>query len=465
MKNKLLLFLCSIAFSFYGQVAGVDTLWKSGPISKRINLVIMGDGYTSAEMTQFLTDANSIYNYMFNTSPFNNYKNYFNVFAIKCQSPNSGVTHPGTATDVTEPASPVMFVGNLFNTRFDNYNIHRLIYSMNSTAVYNILSTHFPNYDQVIILGNSTEYGGAGGSFAVSSVHPSSKEIVMHELGHSFAGLADEYWAGASYAAEKPNMTADNNPSTIKWNPWYGLNGIGAYPYGTASPDNSWFRPHQNCKMRYLNQPFCSVCKEAIIERIHEMISPIEDYSPAISSVVSITSSNSQTFKTTLIQPNPNTLKRDWEINSVKVASNVDSLQVNASLLNFGMNTVTFNVIDTNYLTKDLYHAAFHIFSVVWNVNSNAVGIKEIIPQLEFSVFPNPVSDKLNLKYNLLQDARIGYTITDINGKVVINNKQFRQAKGDYLAQINLADWTNGTYILSIHINEQTISNQFVILK
>ncbi|MCP2937351.1 M64 family metallopeptidase, partial [Salmonella enterica subsp. enterica serovar Typhimurium] len=84
--------------------------------------------------------------------------NYFNVFAIKCVSTQSGVTHPGTATDVAEPASPVMTVTNMFDTQFDNFNIHRLIYSNDQAAVYSVLGNYFPAYDQVVILGNSTEY-------------------------------------------------------------------------------------------------------------------------------------------------------------------------------------------------------------------------------------------------------------------------------------------------------------------
>lgn len=445
-------------------VLGVDTLLKSGPIDKRINLVIIGDGYTSSEISMFIADATTTYSYLLNEPPFNAYKNYFNVFAIKCASPQSGVTHPGTATDVVEPQSPTMTVNNNFNTRFDNYGIHRLIASMNGAAVYNVLVNYFPNYDQVIILGNSVEYGGSGGSFAVSSVHPSSNEIVVHEIGHSFAGLADEYWAGPTYAAEKPNLTANSNTSTIKWAQWLGLNAVGVYPHGTSAPESGWFRPHQNCKMRYLNSPFCSVCKQTIVEKIHSLTSPIDDYMPDNSAPLTI-ASNVQWFKTWLINPNPNTLRRRWVLNSGNVASNIDSLWLTGTMLNQGINTLQFTATDTTVQSKDINHAANHSYSVVWTINYTSVGIQEIKTEMEYAMYPNPATEQANLEYTLKTDAEVSLSVTDLNGKVLISGKAFKELPGEYKKQIDVKQLAAGNYFLSITINGKTINNKFVITK
>src|SRR5262245_10292575 len=103
MKNKILILLCFLSLNGFSQtILGVDTFIKSGPLSKRINLVFMGDGFTSNQMLQFVSNASSLTNYLFNSVPFSNYKNYFNVFFIKTPSPQSGVSHAGTATDVNE---------------------------------------------------------------------------------------------------------------------------------------------------------------------------------------------------------------------------------------------------------------------------------------------------------------------------------------------------------------------------
>ena len=459
MKIKIALILSFVCAGLFGQtVIGVDTLLKTGPISKRINLVIMGDGYTSAQIPQFLTNANSIYTYLLSTPPFNNYQNYFNVFAIKCASPQSGVTHPGTATDVTEPASPVMTVTNYFDTQFDNYNIHRLIYSNDASTVYSVLAANFPAYDQVVILGNSTEYGGAGGAYAVSSIHSSSKEIVAHEMGHSFAGLADEYWAGISYAAEKPNMTANSNTTTVKWAPWLGINSTGVYAHGTASPENGWFRPHQNCKMRYLNSPFCSVCQQAIIEKIHSLTNPIDSYSPGNTGTVV-----AQWFKTTLVKPNPNTLKRTWTLNSTVILNNIDSVLINSSALVSGNNSLTFSAIDTTNLSKDPTHASLHSFSVVWTVNKSVTGINEIKPQMEYSIYPNPATDVVNIKYNVLEASQISMSITDVSGKTIKDISNTRESVGEHVKEVTVSELTPGIYFLTININGQNSNHKFVI--
>lgn len=467
MRTKILFFLSVLVFTIHAQttVLGVDTIWKSGPINKRINLVIMGDGYTSSEMALFSTDVTNIFNYMFTTPPFSYYKNYFNVFAIKCASPQSGVTHPGTATDVTEPASPIYFINNSFDTRFDNFNTHRLIYSNNSAAIYNVTAGYFPNYDQLVILGNSPEYGGAGGAYAVSSTNSNSREIVMHELGHSFAGLADEYWAGPSYATEKPNMTADNNPGTVKWTQWMGINSIGTYPYTSTSPGNAWFRPHQNCKMRFLNSPFCSVCKETIIEKIHDLTNPIDSYKPT---ATTITYSNSAGpwYKIKSVKPEPNTLQIQWDIDGTVLGTNVDSVQVLEGMLHNGTNYLTVNVIDTTTVSKSIDpHMISHNYRVIWGINYSNVGITEIVPQIEYHVFPNPTSNVVSVKYNLLKDAEIGFSVVDINGKTVMEIKSKTQQQGEHQSEINISSLPSGNYFLSIHLNNQNLNNKFVILK
>ena len=88
--------------------------------------------------------------------------------------------------------------------------------------------------------------------------------MMLHELGHTTAKLSDEYFAGASYAAEMPNMTAESDPAKVRWSRFIGKNEVGVYEYDNGG--NGWYRPHQNCKMRFLGKQyaFCEVCKEQI---------------------------------------------------------------------------------------------------------------------------------------------------------------------------------------------------------
>lgn len=462
MKNKITLLLSLFCFVAVGQsVVGVDTLIKSGPINKRINLVILGDGYSSTQTAQQVTDASTVSNYLLNTAPFSFYKNYFNVYVVKCVSTQSGVTHPGTATDVTEPASPVTAVSNYFNTRFDNGNIHRLMYPNNSSAIYSVLGTWFPAYNQIVVLGNSTVYGGAGGAFASASMNASSPEILAHEIGHSFANLADEYWYTGG---ESPNRTANSNTTTVKWSQWVGISTVSVYPYGTTTPASLWFRPHQNCKMQYLGQPFCPVCSQTIIERIHTLTNPIDAYSPSNASTVNLTT-GTQWFKTTLIKPNPYTLKRKWELNTATISNNTDSILLNSGSLLPGANSLKVTVIDTTALTKDINHPTLHSYSVIWNINYSPTGIVEVSPQMEYSIYPNPASNVINLKYNLLEASDIAISISDVSGKKIIDKNLGKQFPGEYKNEIDISDLSSGNYFLNIQINNKPNNNQFVVYK
>ena len=354
------------------QVFLVDTIIYNGSPDKFINMVFMGDGFQEAELSDYKTKVQNLSNYLFSLSPFSEYRNYFNVFSIRVPSAQSGANHPGTASD--EGASggqPVVSVTTYFNSTFDVSSIHRLLVPQNFSAINSVLMNNFPLYDQKIVLVNSPYYGGSGGSTATSSVNSSSYEILVHELGHSFANLADEYWAGDFYAAEKANMTANGNPATVKWKNWVGTNGVSVYAYGTSGTPANWYRPHPSCKMQFLNSPFCSVCKEAIIETIHQMLSPVDNYQPSNQNISSDCTQPIK-FKLSLIKPIPNTLKVTWKINGNPIVTNIDSVIITPGLLNAGMNTLSVEVLDTTWLTRADLHPVNHTYTLNWNINNSS---------------------------------------------------------------------------------------------
>ncbi|BAP33613.1 von Willebrand factor [Chryseobacterium sp. StRB126] len=300
---KKVLFSLLISSSCFAQVFETVPLLQNGDNNKRVVIAVLGDGFTTSEQAAFTTSATTTtttINYLFTKSPYNQYKNYFNAYAVKVVSTESGVKHPGTATDVIEPVIPVSNPNNYLGSSFD-FGVHRCMYSNTTNKVGQVLAANIPDYDITYILGNSTEYGGCGGTYAFVSLAAASNEIVVHELGHSFGELADEYWFAGSL--ESPNKTQNSNPATIKWKNWIGINGIGINPY-TESP--TWFRPHENCEMRFLDREFCSVCKETIIEKIHSLVSPVDSFTPANTS--SVNASADVTFTVNEILPVPNTL-------------------------------------------------------------------------------------------------------------------------------------------------------------
>lgn len=460
---KFFLFLIISFFSFYtisAQVFDVEAINVSGDNDKRINLVIMGDGYQTTEFTKFITDATNFTNEMFSQSPFVEYANYFNIYAIKVPSNQSGADHPATATDVTEPVFAEADVDTYFNTSFDTIDIHRLLYTYNSSIIYNTLANHLPEYDQPILLVNSSEYGGAGGAYAVSSTGSSANEITIHELGHSLFNLRDEYYAGDQFAREGINMTQETNTSLVRWKNWLNTNGVGIYPYANSGTAATWYRPHENCKMRFLNKPFCSVCKEAIIEKIHSLISPIDAYTP-----ISNTLDNSSfpiNFALSLIKPIPNTLESEWTLNASNFRSNVDDITIQESDLISGMNTLTVVVTDaTSFLRVD-NHDSFHAYTVTWTIDNTTLGIEAIISEtntLNISMFPNPTNDFVNFKLESEKATNLKLEIISLDGKKI----RTEPLSNFETYQLDISTLNSGIYITNFYSNNVLIASKKLV--
>ncbi|WP_179319231.1 T9SS type A sorting domain-containing protein [Winogradskyella helgolandensis] len=458
--KKILLLLC-FALNFqlvFSQTFDVLTIKNSGDDEKRINLVILSEGYQASEMDQFETDATNFMNDMFTQEPFSNYENYFNVYIINVPSNESGATHPGTAPDEPTPIVPTITVDNYFGTAYDSYNVHRLLYTENTALISTVLANNFPLYDQALILVNSPYYGGSGGMFPITSTGEDANEIAIHELGHSFVDLKDEYYPGDILAAEAINMTQETDPTLVRWKNWVGTNNVGIFPYATSGTASTWNRPHQTCKMRYLGYDFCSVCKEGIIERIHDLISPIDSYSPT---EVTITEpSFPLDFQLNTIQTLPvNTLESTWTLNSTAIATNEDTVTIEESDLTTGTNTLTVVVSDATTLIDVDNHDTIHVSTVTWTID-NTLGIQDVIENnFSLTMFPNPANTNLNIALeNVLNDV-ISVDIVSLDGKRVksatLNNNQN--------ITLDISKLSNGLYITNFYANGVLIASKKLI--
>ena len=254
--------LVIILFSLQSQaqLMPMEIIHYGGSPNEVTNMVIVGDGYTLAEQNKFLNDARRATAGMLDQMPWRNYRNGINVYAIKVVSNVSGAA-----------MNPNNLIDNYFGSSFWSHNIERLLVAWRGEKVWSVLFSNTPFYDIGVIVVNDSKYGGGGGTFAVFSTHSSATEIMIHELGHSFGKLADEYWAGPQHAWERHNITQDTNPATNKWRSFLNRNGIGIYPHA-ESP--TWHRPHQNCKMRFLGRNFCDVCSHHLEERLKFLSTP-----------------------------------------------------------------------------------------------------------------------------------------------------------------------------------------------
>ncbi|MCF7569036.1 M64 family metallo-endopeptidase [Sabulilitoribacter arenilitoris] len=442
---------------FNAQTFDLEVIKQSGDDDKRINLVILSDGYQASEFSKLITDAASFSTEMFTQSPFKEYTNYFNVYIIKVPSNESGTDHPATATDVTEPVFPAATKDTYFNTSFDTSGFHRLLYTYSSSLVYNVLANNFPEYDQPIILVNSSEYGGAGGPYAVSSTGASANEIVIHELGHSLFNLRDEYYPGDGRLFEAINATQETNPTLVKWKNWMGIDAIDIYPYGTSGEAATWNRPHQSCKMRYLGVDFCAVCTEGIVEKIHSLVPPIDSYLP-ISNAVTATVYPID-FQLNLIKPIPNTLKSTWTLNASNFANDVDDISIIDTDLNIGTNNLDVVVHDDSPFLKVDNHNSVHVYTVSWTITKSALGIDEIISEendFNISLFPNPSNNILSIKVESENAVNLKVDILSLDGKQVKSTKISNYESNE----IHISRLSNGVYLANIYSNNMLLTSK-----
>jgi hypothetical protein len=304
----------------------VIAILDNGDPAQKVDLLILGDGYTAAEHDEFVAKARELADVLFETSPFKERKGDFNVWALAPAAAESGISRPSTRTYRDSPVGAT----------YDAFRSERYILTFDNKAMRRIASS--TPYDFVEILTNTEIYGG-GGIYGLFSTAAADSEwapyLFVHEFGHHFAGLADEYYT-SSVAYEtpaaivepyEPNVTALLDPENLKWKhlvgpitpiptPWpkaeyeeHSLayqerrrqlraenapesemnelfrftrdyvenlfaaseyrNAVGAFE-GAYYHDRGYYRSEQNCIMFSRTEEFCLVCRAAIDKVIDE---------------------------------------------------------------------------------------------------------------------------------------------------------------------------------------------------
>ncbi|MGI9107826.1 MAG: IgA Peptidase M64 [Pyrinomonadaceae bacterium] len=189
---------------------------KNGEPSLKVDLLILGDGYTAAEAGKFEQDARRLTKTLFQTSPFKERRKDFNVWAMSPPAAESGISRPSTGVQRDAP----------LGTTYDAFGSERYVLTFDNRAFRRAAA--FAPYDFVEILVNTRTYGGGGIFNLYSTVAADSQwspYVFVHEFGHHFAGLADEYYTSSvAYAPAteriepwEPNVTALLDPKNLKW--------------------------------------------------------------------------------------------------------------------------------------------------------------------------------------------------------------------------------------------------------
>lgn len=308
----------------------VVVIHEGGDPANTVDLLLLGDGYTTTEHDAFIAKARELTDVLFATSPFRERKDEFNVRAIAPSAAQSGVSRPSTGTFRDSP----------IGATYDAFRSERYILTFDNKSMRRIASS--APYDFVEILTNTEVYGG-GGIYGLFSTAAANNEwapyLFVHEFGHHFAGLADEYFTSSvAYSVPdkitepyEPNVTALLDPENLKWKhfvkpdtplptPWpkaayeehsrayqkrrdemraanvgeaemnalfrytkqyvdalfekSGQEGIVGAFEGAKYLAEGYYRSEQNCLMFTRDEAFCAVCAEAIGKVIDEYTTP-----------------------------------------------------------------------------------------------------------------------------------------------------------------------------------------------
>lgn len=288
-------------------MADVISLLNTGDSAKRVDIVIVAEGYTQAERDKFIVDANSFVSTILGTAnarlnaPFSTYQGFFNATALFFASAQSGTDQPNNNVQV-----------NTYFNASQHGSDGRLLYGDGSKVEQEVAKALATNARElVIVLVNTPLYGGAGGSIAWASAgNRLASELALHEIGHSFAGLQDEY-VDAVVAKDFP-LTASgfrnsahvtDSLSRIPWQDWMGyddgeLGVIGTFEGGYYRSTGVW-RATASSKMLYLDTPFNAPEKEAFALKYYQAIGDYLSVSSILPGIYMPVTPNNELFSYT----------------------------------------------------------------------------------------------------------------------------------------------------------------------
>lgn len=240
-----------------------EIIQHSGTSDRCVDLAFLAEGYKENEMDIFIQDVKHCCEALFDHEPFKSMKDRFNVIAVKSASQESGVSIPRNND----------WKQNRFGSHFDTFYSDRYLTSSAILDINNALAG-LP-YEQIIVLGNSTTYGGGGvyNSFTLADAHNElTWPVVVHEFGHTFGGLGDEYFYDEDLMTDTYPLDVEPWEQNIttkvdfksKWEDLYKAGKAELHEGGGYSKKGVW-RPMRDCRMNTnACKEFCPVCQRAL---------------------------------------------------------------------------------------------------------------------------------------------------------------------------------------------------------
>ncbi len=248
-----------------GHVTPYETLNKAADTARCIHVAYVAEGYKAEEMDSFIAHARTATEALFAHEPFKSMRERFNIVAVKSPSTDSGTSEPKNG----------VWKSTALGSHFDTFYSDRYLTTLHLKKLHDVLAG--TPYEHIIILVNTEKYGGGGIYNSYNLSYTKGKyfrPVVVHEFGHSFGGLGDEYEYGESdpmYYPDtepwEPNLTTKHD-FRGKWENLIKEGKAGMYE-GGGYQSKGVFRGAENCRMKTNEEPeFCAVCRQSLIRLI-----------------------------------------------------------------------------------------------------------------------------------------------------------------------------------------------------
>ncbi|MGV7105893.1 M64 family metallopeptidase [Flavobacterium sp. U410] len=462
MKNIIFLFLMLFLSKVNSQVT-LETYYETS--NSQINIYLVSQGYDSAHMSEFNSFVSGFLNQLWSTTPFDEFQSNFRIILVRDVAATNGYPK---AFNQFDPAY-VCSGGN--TTGSEDYTTFK-------TRMDNLIANNISGYDEksyLIAVFNNQYYTAGGGEYTFTSSYCGNTmmyNVAIHEFGHTFGLLGDEY--GSTTATVDPddfplfynrNVTDQTSLSNIPWK--YLIDSSTPIPtcyFGSSCSytvpglyeeanyvATGWYRPQNNCKMRNVNQSFCSVCQDLLRETIIKHLCPTD-------------SAITENFI------NKHQYLMHWRKASNSLSSHsvigeeisVTFLSQNEVLLTDGFTSKNgsdflatvgdCNTIDLHNEYRISGRNALDYDKEILNVN-----VKE---EIDFVLYPNPNNGSFNLQLTAISD-KVAVNVYDMRGRLILNKQV--QANGLVNEAIELTNAQAGIYLVTIEDGARKVTKKIVV--
>jgi hypothetical protein len=407
----------------FGRDASVAIKSASGSSANRVDILVMGEGYTAEQGALFHTRVDEFEAGFFNYRPLREYESLFNVARLHVPSAQSGSDHPpyrdncnGADCCADTAAQNDILAPRFVDTAFDGSfcsggRIHRAL----GIHVGKLLAaaSAVPDWDVIVVLVNDPVFGGLGYLPSPDRSMPgiatgsaaNAIPLITHELGHALGLLGDEYEIDSispspPYCSDRQvvggcldNHTDETDPERVKWRHWFtpGLAipspefaaGVGLFEGVLGIPSGIYRPTHRNCMMSVLGRRFCPVCAEAMVATLYDgrfghpaagidLIEPGSEF-PDPAQPVALVSGRSQRFSASVLQPQVDSIERQWLLDGVPLAdADADALDLVLDGADGAQRTLELRVVDRGPYLGSERVLPLAVHSRSWNLQVEA---------------------------------------------------------------------------------------------